>query len=96
MEKERTAASHAATVETLHQRLGRAATEMEAIKREHQGQIGRLQADNQLLASLHRVSVAVCLNLLNIRLFYRLFRFVLGTIRRSQVASHPGNAGLAK
>lgn len=55
MEKERTAASQAATVEAMQQRLGRAETEMEVVKREHQGQIARLQADNQLLASLHRV-----------------------------------------
>lgn len=55
MEKERTAVSQAATVEAMQQRLGRAETEMEVVKREHQGQIARLQGDNQLLASLHRV-----------------------------------------
>ncbi|KZS15205.1 putative GRIP and coiled-coil domain-containing protein 2 [Daphnia magna] len=42
------------SIETMRQRLERAESEIEIIKREHQEQVSRLQSDNQLLASLHR------------------------------------------
>ncbi|KAI9555719.1 hypothetical protein GHT06_018234 [Daphnia sinensis] len=53
-ERERNAATQTSAVETMRQRLERAESEIEIIKREHQAQVSRLQSDNQLLASLHR------------------------------------------
>lgn len=57
-EKERNAVTQTSAVETMRQRLERAESEIEIIKREHQEQVSRLQSDNQLLASLHRVCLA--------------------------------------
>uniref|UniRef100_A0A0P5CW96 GRIP and coiled-coil domain-containing protein n=1 Tax=Daphnia magna TaxID=35525 RepID=A0A0P5CW96_9CRUS len=53
-EKERNAVTQTSVIETMRQRLERAESEIEIIKREHQAQVSRLQSDNQLLASLHR------------------------------------------
>ncbi|EFX90403.1 hypothetical protein DAPPUDRAFT_219999 [Daphnia pulex] len=57
VERERTAATQSSIVEAMQNRLERAESEMEVIKREHQAQISRLQGDNQLLASLHREQI---------------------------------------
>ena len=54
-ERERTTATQSSIVEAMQHRLERGESEIEITKREHQAQISRLQGDNQLLASLHRV-----------------------------------------
>jgi len=55
IERERTATTHMNAIQMAQQRLERAETSLETTKKEHQVQIARLQSDNQLLASLHRV-----------------------------------------
>lgn len=61
VEKERTAATQASVITAMQQRLEHAETEMEVVKREHQTQLARLNGDNQLLASLHRVCMGLVL-----------------------------------
>lgn len=69
-ERERTATTQASVVEAMRQRLQRAESEIESIKREHQAQVSRLQGDNQLLASLHRVCLASSVEEIDLCLIY--------------------------